>query len=223
MSTLKLIKQELVHHAPFTALGAAGGIIIAVVVVFSHTPREFSNVLFYTLHPLHVVMSALATTAMYRLHGRGKLWMAILIGYSGSIGIATLSDAVIPYLGVSLLGITMEFHAPFLETTKMPVLGIEKWQIVNGAAAIGIILGYLRPATRFPHSSHVLLSTWASLFDFIAFGTANWLGLFLIPLFLFLFLAVWLPCCVSDIIYPLIWAGHRPAVTLADGAAESVR
>lgn len=220
MTIFKLIKQELIHHAPFTALGAAGGIIIAMVIVFSRTPREFSNTLFYTLHPLHVVMSALATTAMYRLHGKGKLWMAILIGYSGSIGIATLSDAIIPYLGGSLLGISMEFHVPFLETTKMPVIGIATWQIVNGAAAIGIILGYLRPTTKFPHSSHVFLSTWASLFNFIAFGTTDWLGLVLLPLFLFLFLAVWLPCCISDIVYPLIWADRKPPVTLADRASE---
>jgi hypothetical protein len=83
--------------------------------------------LFYTLHPLHIVMSALVTTAMYRLHGKGKLWVAILIGYSGSIGIATLSDAIIPYLGGSLFGIPMEFHAPSLETTKIPVIDIAKW------------------------------------------------------------------------------------------------
>jgi hypothetical protein len=24
-------------------------------------------------------------------------------------------------------------------------------------------------------------------------------------IFVFLFLAVWLPCCVSDIVYPLLW------------------
>jgi len=204
MGQLKLAARELARHAPFTALGAAAGIIIMVVIVFTHASREISNALFYTLHPMHVVLSALATTAMYRQNSRGKLWMAIIIGYTGSIGIATLSDAIIPYLGGSLLHVPMEFHIPFIETSKMPFIGIEKWIIVNSAAAIGMAIGYWRPTTRFPHMGHVLLSTWASLFGFIAFGIANWIPL--LPLvFLFLFLAVWIPCCLSDIVYPLLW------------------
>jgi len=201
---LKRIAYELSRHAPFTAFGAATGIIIMAAIHFSHAPTELSNTLFYTLHPIHVVLSALVTTAMYKLHGKGKLWVAILIGYTGSIGIATLSDAIIPYLGGSLLHIPMEFHAPFVETTKMPLIGIEKWKVVNFAAALGIAIGCWRPTTRFPHAGHVLLSTWASLFNFTAFGTANWLPL--LPFIsLFLFLAVWIPCCLSDIVYPLLW------------------
>ena len=140
---------------------------------------------------------------MYKKYG-GKIWAAILIGYFGSIGIATISDAVIPYLGGALLGVKMGFHAPFIETTKMPVIGITKWQIVNSAALIGIAIGYLRPTTKFPHSGHVLLSTWASLFYFTAFGTAYWLPL-LPAIFLFLFLSVWIPCCLSDIVFPLLF------------------
>ncbi|MBU0477051.1 hypothetical protein KKC91_00565, partial [bacterium] len=124
---LKQISKELKRHVPFTMLGAVTGIIIMVVIVFSHASRGISDVLFYTLHPLHVVFSALVTTAMYKLYGRGKLWAAILIGYTGSIGIATLSDAIIPYLGGGLLNVPMEFHAPFIETAKMPFIGIAKW------------------------------------------------------------------------------------------------
>jgi len=208
MKTLKLIRQELIKHSPFTAVGAISGIIVMVVITLTNTPKELSYIIFYTLHPLHVVLSALVTTAMYRLHYRSKLWIAILIGYTGSVGIATLSDAIIPYLGGNLLGISMEFHVPFLEATKMPVIGIATWQVVNGAAVLGILLGYFYPKTRFPHSGHVLLSTWASLFHFIAFGTANWINMAL-PIFGFLFLAVWIPCCVSDIVYPLLWPSKR--------------
>ena len=204
MGQRKLVAIELVRHAPFTILGAITGIIIMVIIVFSHTPKEISNALFYTLHPIHVVLSALATTSMYKLRGRATIWRAIIIGYTGSIGVATLSDAIIPYLGGSLLRISMEFHVPFIETAKLPFIGIAKWQFVNFAAALGIAIGYWKPTTKFPHLGHVLLSTWASLFNFTAFGIANWIPL--LPLiFLFLFLAVWLPCCLSDIIYPLLF------------------
>ena len=204
INMLKQISEELKRHVPFTVFGAATGIIVMFVLVFSHASRGISDALFYTLHPLHVVLSALATISMYKLHGKGKLWVAILIGYTGSIGIATLSDAIIPYLGGGLLNVPMEFHVPFIETAKMPFIGIAKWKIVNFAAILGIVIGYLKPKTRFPHFGHVLLSTWASLFGFTAFGIANWIPLLPFVL-LFLFLAVWIPCCVSDIVFPLLF------------------
>ena len=201
---LRRIASELRHHVPFTALGAVSGIIIMVIIVLANVPFQVSEAAFHTLHPLHVVLSALATTAMYRKYGSRKIWAAILIGYVGSIGIATLSDAIIPYLGGSLLGVEIEFHIPFIETEKMPFLGIETWKLVNSAALAGIIIGYLRPTTKFPHLGHVFLSTWASLFYFTAFGIAPWIPL--LPfIFLFLFLAVWLPCCISDIVFPLLF------------------
>ena len=201
---LRRIANELKEHAPFTAIGAVTGIIIMVVIVFADIPSQISQATFYTLHPLHVVLSALVTTAMYMRYSKGKLWAAVLIGYLGSVGIATLSDAIIPYLGGALLNIQIGFHIPFLETEKIPFIGIEKWQVVNSAAVVGIAIGYWKHTTKVPHSGHVLLSTWASLFYFTAFGIANWVPL--LPLiFVFLFLAVWIPCCLSDVVFPLLF------------------
>jgi hypothetical protein len=201
---LKNIGKELWHHAPFTAMGAAIGIVVMVIISVCNTPTNVSEGLFFTFHPLHVVFSALVTTALYRKQKGHKLWAVVIIGYLGSVGIATISDAIIPYLEGSSLQIDMGFHLPFLETEKMPFIGVPKWIIVNGAAIIGIAIGFFRPNTRFPHMGHVLLSTWASLFGFTAFGTADWLPLLPI-IFVFLFLAVWLPCCISDIVFPLLW------------------
>ena len=105
----------------------------------------------------------------------------------------------------------MEFHLPFLEVEKIPFLGITKWQFVNAAAIIGIAIAYWKPVTRLPHMGHVLISTWASLFAFSAFAIADWIPL--LPfIFIFLFLAVWLPCCVSDIIYPLIFVRNEKGI-----------
>jgi len=190
----KLIIKELAEHIPFTAAGAVTGILIMVIVVHGHVSSGVSHSLFYTFHPVHVLLSALVTTAIYKLHGKGKVWATILIGYTGSIGIATMSDSIIPFLGGALLDIEMEFEVGF----------IEKWWLVNPLALLGIAIGYWRPTTKFPHAGHVLISTWASLFYFTAFGIADWIPL--LPLiFLFLFLAVWIPCCVSDIVYPLLF------------------
>ncbi len=194
----KRIAKELKEHIPFTALGALTGIIVMVIIVFGNVPSNVSQTAFYTLHPIHVLLSALVTTAMYVRYRKGKIWVAILIGWTGSIGIATISDAIIPYLGGSLLHAQMEFHVPFLE---------EWW--INFLALGGIAIGYWRQTTKIPHFGHVLLSTWASLFYIMAFGKADWIPL--LPfIFLFLFLAVWLPCCTSDIIYPLLFVRKEP-------------
>ena len=192
----KQISKELKNHAPFTIFGAFTGIII--MVFFSNLPSKVSYNIFYIFHPLHVFLSALVTASMYGLHTRGrrKLWILLLIGYLGSIGIATVSDSLIPYLGEALL--------------RMPNRGIhigfiEKWWLVNPLALIGVAIAYFRPTTKIPHSGHVLLSTWASLFHIIMAISGNLNCFFYIAVFFFLFLAVWIPCCVSDIVFPLLF------------------
>ena len=200
---LRRIADELKNHAPFTALGAATGIIIMVILVFTNAlPRvsQISYTVFYILHPAHIALSALVTTAMYKKYGNGRIWAAILIGYLGSIGIATLSDSIIPYLGETLLG---------LESKGIHIGFIEEPLLTNPAAVLGIAIGYRKPTTKFPHAGHVLLSTWASLFHIImALGvTISWI--ILLAIFLFLFLAVWLPCCTSDIVLPLLFVRRK--------------
>jgi len=194
------IAQELKEHAPFTALGALTGIIVMVIVVLGNTPAHISQTAFYISHPLHILLSALVTTAMYMRYRKAKFWVAVLIGWTGSMGIATISDAMIPYLSGSLLHAQMEFHVPF----------IEEWWI-NFVALAGIAIGYRRQTTKIPHFAHVLVSTWASLFYFTAFGIADWIHL-LPYIFLFLFVSVWIPCCMSDVVYPLLFVRKEPEV-----------
>ncbi|MBP7089034.1 MAG: hypothetical protein KBB01_07055, partial [Candidatus Omnitrophica bacterium] len=126
-----------------------------------------------------------------------------IIGYMGSIGIATISDSIIPYLGEILLRMPKrEMHLGF----------IEKWWLINPLAISGIIVAYFWPKTKFPHAGHVLISTWASLFHIImAIGQdLNLFSYFVI--FLFLFLAVWLPCCVSDFVFPLLFINKKKKI-----------
>lgn len=198
----KTIIRELREHAPFTAFGAVTGIVI--MIFFYNITFRFSYTVFYTLHPLHVLVSAFTTASMYNLNarhkGKKKFWMMALIGYLGSIGIATLSDSIIPYLGEVLLDLPNRgIHLGF----------IEEWWLVNPLAVIGVAIAYFRPITKMPHAVHVLLSTWASLFHMIMAigGEIPW-TLF-IGLFFFLFFAIWIPCCTSDIIFPLLFARRK--------------
>lgn len=209
MERFKEISKQLKIHVPFTLFGAFTGIII--MILFWKMPSELSYNIFYILHPIHVVLSALVTASMYKLHecerisgkcisGKCNFWILLIIGYVGSIGIATISDSLIPYLGEVLL--------------RMPNRGIhigfiEKWWLVNPLAILGVAIAYFKPATKFPHAGHVLLSTWASLFHMImATGQSlHWLAY--IVIFLFLFFAVWLPCCISDIVFPLLFVKNK--------------
>ena len=201
----KRIINELKHHAPFTMLGAGTGILL--MIICRKLPENISFNIFYIFHPLHVVLSAIVTASMYEIHKQGKsnsgfnLLALLLIGYIGSVGIATLSDSLIPYLGEVLLN---------MPNRHMHIGFIEKWWIVNPLALLGIVIAYFRPSTKLPHSGHVLLSTWASLFH-ILMAASSKLSIFsYFFVFVFLFLAVWLPCCISDVVFPLLFVRERP-------------
>ncbi len=195
MTKKSSILQELRNHLPFTAFGTITGIVI--MLFFYKISSETAYTVFYVLHPIHVILSALVTASMYKIYAKKvNPVMLILIGYVGSIGIATLSDSIIPYLGEIMLDLPNRgLHLGF----------IEKWWLVNPLALLGITIAYFNPTTKFPHAGHVLLSTWASLFHIImALGSTMNLSLMII-ISVFLFIAVLIPCCLSDIIFPLLF------------------
>ena len=206
---LKRILKELKNHAPFTVFGALTGIIF--MIFFQKLPKDTSYHIFYILHPIHVMLSALVTSSIYELHecegisgkclvGKCNLWKLFVVGYIGSIGIATLSDSIIPYLGEVMLGMPNRgIHLGF----------IEKWWLVNPLAIAGIACSFFWPRTKFPHAGHVLFSTWASLFHVLmAVGGSISVWSYVV-IFIFLFLAVWIPCCVSDIVFPLMFVRNK--------------
>jgi len=204
-----IILKEFRHHGPFTLLGAALGVAIVFAlqrIAPDSINRERAEALFEFSHPLHVVLSAMVTAALYKNyrgqphHSKAGMLGVVLVGYFGSIGIATLSDCLIPYWGERLLG--MEHAHAHLGIVEMPL-------IINLAAALGIGAAFFSSRTHFPHGGHVLLSTAASLFHIMRVQTTPFTLTENILITLFLFIAVWLPCCLSDIIFPLIFV-HKP-------------
>ncbi len=201
---IAVILAELKNHAPFTLFGALTGIVL--MLLFRNTQEHTSHTLFYIFHPAHVVLSAMVTASMFKLHAKKTRFLVVLIiGYIGSLGIATVSDSLIPYVGELLLGLHAHSHIGFIEC----------WYIVNPAAILGVLIAYLWPKTKFPHSGHVLLSTWASLFH-ILMAVEGSISVFTsIVIFIFLFIAVWLPCCISDIVFPLLFVNSETSVSHA--------
>lgn len=216
------IGAELKGHAPFTLLGALAG--LAFMFIFKDISKPHASTLFAVFHPSHVVLSAMVTASLFALHKTGKNFLVILIiGYVGSIGIATLSDSVIPFLGESVLGASVPTHAALHEnerehesletehaehsdTVHRLHLGfIEEWYIVNPAAVLGVLIAFFLPRTKFPHAAHVLISTWASSAHILMNLQSEFTAAIAVGMLLVLFLAVWLPCCISDIVFPLLF------------------
>lgn len=118
------------------------------------------------MHPLHILFSATATTAMFwRLEK--KLIKAIAIGLGGSLLICAAGDIVFPYFGGLLIGTNPELHLCILEhpETVIPfaILGV-----LIGLFATNKITG--RSVTIFSHSSHVVVSILASMFYLASYG-----------------------------------------------------
>ncbi len=213
----KHILVELRGHTPFTVFGALFGILFMLLLRNAGGIASFR--LFAVFHPAHVLLSAMVTASMFRLHAAKKRFLLVLlVGYFGSIGIATLSDIIIPHIGIHQLGLDVPTHAQ-LHHQQAPAapaeheqheqkihLGfIEQWYIVNPAALLGVLIAFFLPRTKFPHAGHVLVSTWASSSYLLMniqtdITIAGALGIFIT-----LFVASWLPCCISDIVFPLLF------------------
>lgn len=201
-----IVLKELRHHGPFTLLGALGSVALVMLLRlwapdFLSTDRAAD--LFEFSHPLHVVLSAMVTAALFRNyraksgHKKSGLLAVVLVGYFGSIGIATLSDCLIPHWGELLLGLHGCSHA-HIGIVEMPLT-------INFAALFGIGFAYWYPKTHFPHTGHVLLSMAASLFHILRAQAGTFSILEGLGIALFLFIAVWIPCCLSDIVFPLLF------------------
>ncbi|MFP3937446.1 MAG: hypothetical protein ACLFVW_03820 [Phycisphaerae bacterium] len=205
---LRKVVGELRHHVPFTVFGTVLGVGLMLVVVLGNVPEHISHWLFYSFHPLHVFFSAVATAGMYTLHGRKNLLLVLVIGYVGAIGIATLSDSLIPYAGEWLLGLHADPHGGHAHAHEGAHIGfIEMWWLVNAMAVAGVLVGYYRPRTELPHAMHVLLSMAASTFHVVMALKGQIDVVTALVMSAFLFIAVWLPCCTSDIVFPLLLTG----------------
>ncbi|MGE5296120.1 MAG: hypothetical protein ACM3VT_14955 [Solirubrobacterales bacterium] len=222
---LGAILAELKAHAPFTLFGSLTG--IAMMLLFRNMPESTAYNLFYVFHPLHVTLSAVVAGSIFRLHERARSFLTVLlVGYVSSVGVATLSNSVIPFFGESILGVaipteseahgghqaqapsTGESEAAHVDEHQGPKIHlgfIEEWYIVNPAAFLGLFIGYLLPRTKLPHAGHILVSTWASAAHILMNMQSDVTLLTIVGMCVVLFIAVWVPCCTSDIIFPMFF------------------
>ena len=148
------ILQELKHHLPFT-LTASLSAGILVVILYLINKEYFVGIvsgLFEIMHPAHVLVSAMATAAIYWKYNKSAI-KTILVGIGGAILIGSLSDVLFPWIAGNLFSLHTHFHLPIIEE---PIL-------IIGVALIGSLAGICFGLFKFSHSIHVFLSIFASL------------------------------------------------------------
>ena len=198
----KKVKSELFEHLPFTVFGVSLGLILVAVahIILSSSgttkTHEGMEGLFYIFHSLHIFLAALTSTAVSFRVGRDPIRAGLISAFT-TVPFCILSDAIIPFLGGHLFGINIEFH---ISAAEQPL-------VVFSFLVFGIFAGLVSEkkigkVSYFSHSVHVLLSSFASMFYLVGYGVDNWVKA-LGPLFLITFIAVIIPCCMSDIVFPI--------------------
>lgn len=197
------IFKELVHHFPYAAVGVAAsiGFLLGIEKAGWH---PVGTTPFHIFHPIHLFLSGAVTTAMfYEYEHEKKIFKTVIIGFLSTFPICTLSDIFIPYVGGLLWHTPVQFHLCAIE---------EPW-LVFPASFAGIFLGMIflqlvEKGTEIFHLLHVLVSSLASLLYLASFDVALWQESAVVP-FVITLIAVWVPCCLSDIIFPLCFAGMK--------------
>lgn len=204
-----VIVEEFAHHLPFTIVGS----LLAMVSLWWFGMQQLdhgrtdmlvvqSRSMFHLFHPLHLCLSAIATTSLFWRRER-HVGRAVAVGTLGAILPCGFSDYIFPYLGGRLLGQAMELH----------MCVVDHPQLFFPFLALGIIGGFwaeerVTGSHLFSHGAHVFVSSAASLIYLVSFGFTAWMTdvRLLFPTFLIIVLAVWIPCCISDIVVPAMTA-----------------
>jgi hypothetical protein len=209
-------KKELTSHLPHSMFF----VLLAMVVLgimsnygmiglqnhshdhkYDHFKEEgylFSD-MHYLFHAMHIILSAAATTALFYKYER-RVVKAFIIGILGAVLWCSLSDVVLPYLAGVMMGIDMEIHACIIEHPALilPFIGS------------GIILGVMinNRKAYLAHGGHVFASSLASVLYLYGYGLDILPWMYPI-LFVIMILAVVIPCCLSDILFPILFVRDK--------------
>jgi len=202
-SKLRYVLVELGYHLPYSIFGITVGLIATGILSFfailmrsEHILPMASSELFHVIHPAHILISAVATTAMFWKHEKTIL-KAACVGFIGSISICAISDIFLPFIGGLSLGSNMNMHICIIENPG----SVFPFAIVGVAAGL-LVTKSFEKSTQYSHSAHVFLSSAASILYLLGFGLTDWIHS-IGAVFIIIIVAVMIPCCASDIVFPL--------------------
>jgi hypothetical protein len=206
------LMQEIMCHLPYAVFSVAFGLATLSFLVYgaflvgatNGSICNGSEVLFHSFHFMHIVFAATGTVLTYFRFSK-NIFKGLCIGALCASFFCTLSDAILPYLGGTVMGVDMHFHICFITELHniLPFL------------FVGLLNGFLLSRHHeskqalysiFSHFIHILVSSFASIFYLVSQGCTNWytnIGI----VFLFLVIGVVVPCTLSDVVVPMTFAG----------------
>ena len=186
------ILKELEEHVPFTALATLIAVIVMVFLLTKSHLISYAVSAFWIFHPAHIFFSSLVSAAIFYKY-RKNIISSIIFGIIIAVAVGSVSDVIFPYLGSLLFRVPISFHLPALES---PI-------VIFGVAFFGSLAGIITRYTKFPHFLHVLISLFASLLYIFAYSS-NFSLLTYVLIFIITTISVVVPCCLSDIVLPII-------------------
>ncbi len=198
--------HELFCHLPYAIYSVAFSLIIlSIYSVFSMglDPvfiKKGSKALFHSFHFIHILFAATGTVVTFCRFSKNYV-RALIVGIVSPTFFCILSDAVLPYIGGTLLGVQMHFHACFL-TEPQRVIPFLIMGIVNGFVMSRHHESKQGGYSLSSHATHIFISSLASTFYLISHGFTNWyvsIG----NVFVLLIIAVVVPCTLADVVVPM--------------------
>lgn len=204
------ILSELICHLPYAIFSVA--LCLAVLSFTSYISignsdfdalSKGTDLLFHNFHFMHIAFAATGTIIMFYRFSTGIV-KALLVGIIAPVFFCMLSDIVFPYISGRLLGVDMSLHICFVSEFKnvVPFLFIG---LLNGFVLSRHHHSVQPVFSIFSHFFHILVSSLASTFYLVSHGFVDWyahIGM----VFLLLIIAVVVPCSLSDVVVPMLFA-----------------
>lgn len=220
-SIWEIFSHELVHHLPYGTLSVSLALMLLslITVLFglgsisSHHVHDHADhacgmisgmdILFHSFHFAHILFAASGTMVTFYRYSK-NLVAGIIVGVVSSVVFCTLADILLPYAAGRLLGVEMDLHICFKSELSniVPFLAVG---VINGIIIPRGKEGHTEDHSVSLHFIHTFISAMASIFYAIGHGLENFhehLGMF----FVLMLVAVVIPCTLSDVVVPIIWA-----------------
>ncbi len=202
--------SELICHVPLAVVSLAFAFIFLSLTFFVGLalPEDAVSfgyhVLFHSFHYLHIIVSVAGAALTYFRFATS--WFAgIMVALIAPTFFCILSDILLPALSGRLLGVDMEVHVCFFQLYDAINLFVFMAMGLLAGLALSKTPNSITRIASYFHSAHTLISSMASVFYMVAHGFDSWFESMGI-LFLFMFVAVILPCTLSDIVVPFYCA-----------------
>jgi hypothetical protein len=206
-----LVIDELICHFPYAVFSVAISLIVLTILdllvgnsTSLITQQQTWFNMFHSFHFVHIVFASVGAMITFSKFSNDRL-RGLVVSAASAMVFCILSDILMPYIGATMLGIDMKLHICFWSELHniLPFL------------LIGLLTGWLITAHHknldhdsmgmWSHFTHIFVSSMASMFYMVSSGFTDWVSQ-IGMLFLLLIFAVVIPCTLSDVVVPILFA-----------------